>query len=205
MAEKRKRRPRRKEVYVSVDIEVNGPIPGPHSMLSLGAAAFSEDGELIDTFSVNLETLPGSYGDPDTMKWWSKNKTAWRKCRSSQQNPRVAMKEFDRWVRNLPGRPVCAAYPATFDFMFIYWYFIAFLKRSPFGFSAIDIHSYAMGSLGKRFSETRRSKMPQGWFVDIGKHRHVALDDALFQGKLFMNMVKDARTRAHLTRFLRQG
>jgi len=27
-------------MYVSVDIESDGPIPGPHSLLSLGAAAF---------------------------------------------------------------------------------------------------------------------------------------------------------------------
>ena len=29
----------KQEVYVSVDVETDGPIPGPHSMLSLGAVA----------------------------------------------------------------------------------------------------------------------------------------------------------------------
>ena len=32
------------ECYVSVDIEADGPIPGAHSMLRLGAAAFDAEG-----------------------------------------------------------------------------------------------------------------------------------------------------------------
>ena len=43
-----------KEIYISVDIETDGPIPGPNSMLSFGAAAFSDDGKLVDTHSANL-------------------------------------------------------------------------------------------------------------------------------------------------------
>jgi hypothetical protein len=30
---------RMQEIYISTDIEADGPIPGPHSMLSIGAAA----------------------------------------------------------------------------------------------------------------------------------------------------------------------
>jgi len=56
------------EVYISTDIESDGPIPGPNSMLSLGSAAYLPDGKRVGTFSVNLETLPGAQGDPDTMK-----------------------------------------------------------------------------------------------------------------------------------------
>ena len=39
------------DIYVSVDIEADGPIPGDFSMLSLGAVAFNDDGEEIDSFS----------------------------------------------------------------------------------------------------------------------------------------------------------
>ena len=52
------------ETYVSTDIEADGPIPGPHSMLSLGSAAFTADKHLIGTFTVNLETLPGATAHP---------------------------------------------------------------------------------------------------------------------------------------------
>ena len=47
-----------KEIYVSTDVEADGPIPGPNSMLSFGSAAYTGGKELIGTFSANLETLP---------------------------------------------------------------------------------------------------------------------------------------------------
>ena len=59
-----------KEIYVSTDVETDGPIPGPHSMLSFGSAAYLADKTLVSTFAVNLETLPGASGDPKTMAWW---------------------------------------------------------------------------------------------------------------------------------------
>ena len=33
------------EIYVSTDVETDGPIPGPYSMLSLGSAAFRAEAE----------------------------------------------------------------------------------------------------------------------------------------------------------------
>ena len=52
-----------REVYVSTDIEADGPIPGPHSMLSFGSVAFDDAGNELSTFARNLETLPGAAGD----------------------------------------------------------------------------------------------------------------------------------------------
>ena len=50
------------EIYVSTDVETDGPIPGPHSMLSFASAAYSARKELLGTFSANLETLPARLG-----------------------------------------------------------------------------------------------------------------------------------------------
>ena len=50
------------EIYVSTDVETDGPIPGPHSMLSFASAAYQPDKTLVGTFSANLETLPGAAG-----------------------------------------------------------------------------------------------------------------------------------------------
>src|SRR5882762_2275562 len=60
-----------KEIYVSTDVEADGPIPGPNSMLSFGSAAYTGGKELIGTFSANLETLPGATADPKTAEWWA--------------------------------------------------------------------------------------------------------------------------------------
>ena len=52
------------EIYVSSDVETDGPIPGPYSMLSFASAAYLSDKTLLDTFSANLEPLPGASSHP---------------------------------------------------------------------------------------------------------------------------------------------
>lgn len=180
------------EIYVSTDVEVDGPIPGPHSMLSLGSAAFLPDKTLIGTFSVNLELLPGASGNPDTMQWWGKHQEAWLSCRRDLRDPAAAMVDYAVWLEQLPGAPVFVGYPASFDFMFVYWYLIRFAGRSPFSFSALDIKTMAMTLLRKDYRKATKKNMPKRWF-DPMPHTHVALDDALEQGRLFCNMLAESR------------
>jgi len=45
-------------VFVTLHIHTDGPIPGPHSLLTLSSAAHG-DGGLIGTFTTNLRELPG--------------------------------------------------------------------------------------------------------------------------------------------------
>jgi hypothetical protein len=59
------------EIYVSTDVETDGPIPGPHSMLSFGSAAYTAEKKLVPTFSANLETLEGATAHPKTAEWWA--------------------------------------------------------------------------------------------------------------------------------------
>ena len=75
------------EVYVSTDVEADGPIPGQNSMLSFGAAAYLSDKTLIGTFTANLELLPGAVGDPKTMNWWKTQPQAWEACRQNLNSP----------------------------------------------------------------------------------------------------------------------
>src|SRR6185369_18016701 len=94
------------EIYVSTDIEADGPIPGPHSMLSFGSAAFLPDASQLASFSANLELLPGASGHPETMAWWAKHPEAWQSCRQDLLSPSLAMAKYVAWLDALPGRPV---------------------------------------------------------------------------------------------------
>lgn len=181
------------EIYVSTDVEADGPIPGPNSMLSFGSAAYTVDKTLIGTFGANLLELPGAEADPGTMAWWKTQPDAWAECRRDPRDPAEVMPEYVGWLKALPGPPVFVAYPAGFDFLFVYWYLIRFAGESPFSFSALDIKSYAMAVLGTPFRKTTKSKR---WF-DALAHTHKALDDAVGQGALFCNMLAEqsARTR----------
>jgi len=178
------------EIYVSTDIETDGPIPGPHSMLSFGSAAYSIDKVLVGTFSANLTTLPGASGDPSTLDWWNTQPEAWQACRRDPRPPEVVMPEYVAWLKLLPGKPVFVGYPVAFDFMFVYWYLIRFARESPFSHSALDIKTYAMCILKTGYRDATKRNMPQRWFDSL-PHTHLALDDAIEQGALFCNMLAE--------------
>jgi hypothetical protein len=180
------------EIYVSTDVEVDGPIPGPHSMLSFGSAAFLADKTLLTTFSANLELLPGAAGHPDTLAWWAKHPEAWDANRRDTRPPAEVMADYVGWLDSLPGMPVFVGYPAAFDFMFVYWYLMRFTGRSPFSFSALDIKTMAMVMLRQDYRRIAKRTMPKRWF-DERPHSHVALDDAIEQGLLFCNMLAECQ------------
>lgn len=180
------------EIYISTDIEADGPIPGPHSMLSFGSAAYTADKTLIATFTANLETLSGASGHPHTMAWWATQPEAWNASRENLKPPDVAMRDYLHWLAQLPGKPVFVAYPAGFDFMFVQWYLMRFTGESPFAHSALDMKTFAMVLLKKSYRDSTKSNMPKKWFDDF-PHTHIALDDAIEQGALFCNMLAASR------------
>jgi len=182
----------RPEIYISLDIEADGPCPGVNSMLSLGAAAFDPTkgaglAGLIAQWESNFELLPGAAQNAETMAWWATKPEAWAECRKNPQDPIFAMASFAAWVKALPGKPIAVCYPAGFDFTFVYYYLMRFNRSSPFGFSALDVKSYAMGSLGTGFAESSKRNYPKTWFDTSLKHTHKAIDDAIEQGVMFMN------------------
>lgn len=179
------------EIYLSTDVETDGPIPGPHSMLSFASAAFTPDKQLLSTFTANLTTLPDAAPDEKTMAWWNQpeNRPAYDATRTNLQDPALALPAYVNWIDSLPGKPVFVAYPAGFDFLFVYWYLIRFAGRSPFSHSALDIKTYAMALLKTEYRNATKRNMPKAWFDD-SPHTHIALDDAIEQGKLFCNMLR---------------
>lgn len=182
------------ELYFSIDIEADGRIPGENSMLSFGCAVFDNNGNHIDSYEVNLKTLPEAKPDKDTMKWWSTQPEAWKAHRIGIRDPEEAMPEFVAWINNIcnkkQARPVFVGYPCGFDFTFMYWYLIKFADNSPFSFSALDIKSFAMAILKTDFRNTTKRNFPKEWFSKKTNHTHIALDDAIEQGEMFCNMLK---------------
>lgn len=182
------------DIYISVDIEADGPLPGPNSMLSLGAAAFRAGSrEPVATFEINLTPLQGATPDPETMTWWSKqDPEVWKHVTSNPLEPRVAMQAFGDWVRGLGGDPVMVVYP-TWDFLWVHWYFVRFLgpRGTPFGISALDIKSMAFGTLSEfdKYKSVSKRNFPKALFDGTPPHTHKALDDALGQGILFVNLL----------------
>lgn len=57
-------------MFLSFDIEADGPCPGLNSMLSFGMAGFTPDARIVFEYEANLFPLPDTKPDPKTQKWW---------------------------------------------------------------------------------------------------------------------------------------
>jgi len=182
------------ELYISCDIEADGPCPGLFSMLSFGLAAFTLDKRLVGTFSRNLEVLDGAQTDERTMKWWAQadQAAAYAKSREGLTSPRGAMVDCKSWLEDMKvfGRPIVVGAPSGFDFTFMYYYFQRFLGESPIGFASLDLRSYAAAVMKRQYRHVGKRQYPAEWIDDDLPHTHVALDDAIEQGCILINMMR---------------
>ena len=84
-------------VNVCVHIHTDGPIPGPHSLLTLSSAAHS-DGGLISTFTTNVRELPGATVHPVSLEHWRARAEDWLTTRRASRPPALATDAYLRWI-----------------------------------------------------------------------------------------------------------
>jgi hypothetical protein len=192
------RQARTPEIYLSIDVEADGPAPGPYSMLSFGIAAFSLDKVLLATFTRNLELLPGASQHPRVMAWWDsspQHRAAYARTRENVQPIRESMLACDAWCKALRvhGKPVAVGAPAAYDYgAFLYWYLVYALGDIPeLGFSALDLKSFALGRIpDSRYRSLGKSTYDPEWLDPDTPHTHVALEDAIEQGAILVNALR---------------
>jgi hypothetical protein len=177
---------------ISLDIEGTGPAAGLNSMISLGAAAFGEHGEELGTWTANFKELPGAARDPDTMAWWATRQEAWAAATANAQDPAQATKDFVAWVQALPGsKKVAGAWPASYDYAYVSYYCWAFTGGNPLGHACLDIKSLAMGALRKGGKKSEREKQIEAMLEVANGDEHVAVADALRQGRAWMMVLRE--------------
>ena len=171
------------ELYISVDVETSGPIPGEYSLLSFGACVINQP---TQTFYVELKPINHNF----IHQALEVNGFSLEKLKATGTEPAQAMAQFSLWINKVSGdnRPVFVAFNATFDWSFIHWYFIKFLNRNPFGISGLDIKAYFMGKHRSSWSETTKKKI-RSLYPPKTPHTHNALDDALEQAEIFASML----------------
>ena len=190
-----------KDIYISADIEADGPIPGPYSMLAFGLAIASEfDGRIFTprdpssaTFYRELKPISSDF-DPDALKIARLDRD--RLSREGVE-PVDAMLAAAAWIaEHTPdSRPVLVAYPLPFDWMFLHWYFVRFLGESPFGFShALDMKTIYQQKAGVTVGDSGREDLP-ALLQSPRTHTHNALDDAIEQAQIFNKLVPWDGTR----------
>ncbi|GAA0913012.1 exonuclease [Streptomyces thermoalcalitolerans] len=189
------RRRSKPSLYISVDIEADGPIPGPYSLLSLGAAvAGVQDADgftAIDpeqhTFYRELRPISEEFV-PEALAVSGLDRE--RLSREGVE-PAVAMAEFTDWVREVSAgaQPVMCGYPAPYDWTFLYWYLIRFTGSSPFGHSGcMDMKTLYATKAGVPLRAVAKGTMPRH-LLSGRRHTHHALDDAIEQADLFARLM----------------
>lgn len=185
------------ELYVSLDIETDGPAPFLNSMLSLGAAAFMKDQELKRNFYATMYALEMAHEDSETMAWWRTQPRAWEAVQRSRQRPQKVMQDFATYIRRLANdypdyKLVAVAWPAAYDFAFVNAYCHLFLHENPLGFACMDLRSYTDGlANGAGYYALREAEVRtySGPVFKDDLTEHIAVDDAVEQGRLLLNLL----------------
>lgn len=183
------------DVYFSVDVETDGPIPGPYSMLSFALVpAGRMDGDhytppqnYYDRFYVELKPISEQFEQAAL----AVNGLDRDRLSREGADPSEAMRDAADWLRArcAGGEPVLVAYPLGFDWSWIHWYFVRFVGTSPFKHSrAFDLKTAVAVTEGIPISRAGRSRLPQSLMSDHA-HTHHAADDAIAQAEIFAKLM----------------
>lgn len=183
------------DMYISADVETDGPIPGPYSMLAFALVvagtfdgrAFRGPGTEAPSFYREIRPISEAF----QAEALAVNRLDRDRLLHEGAPPEVAMEEARAWVCEVAGshRPVLVAYPVAFDWTWLYWYFTRYTRDgSPFGFSSCyDIKTMIAVKRRSLLIEANKRSLP-GEVRSCLRHTHYALDDAREQAELFANL-----------------
>jgi hypothetical protein len=180
------------DVYFSADVETDGPIPGPFSILSFAlvfagkfdGTRFTAPKDHKQSFYRELKPISNDF----QLEALKVNGLDRDRLLREGESPEKAMTEAAHWITHLGGaaKPILVAYPLSFDWSWLYWYFTKFSAvGSPFNHSlCFDIKTAFAVKAGVPISEAGKSKLlpnlrPQN------RHTHHALEDAIEQAEIF--------------------
>ena len=170
----------KREIFISVDVETAGPIPGEFSLLSIGACDVDDESR---SFSIELKPINRN-ADSKALEVTG---LSLEELAERGKDPTVAMKAFADWALALSGVDasiVFVGFNAPFDWSFVNYYFHRFTGANPFGFTALDIKALYMGATGSTWSDTRSSQISRH-LSPARQGNHDALHDAKYQAELF--------------------
>lgn len=183
------------DIYFSADIETDGPIPGPFSMLSFALVRagcfdgkqFIRPSNYDQHYYAELKPISDNFEKEALLV----NGLDRDRLIHEGTEPKVAMTAAGDWITEQAkdGQPILVAFPLSFDWSWLYWYFVQYSKTgSPFEHSkCFDLKTAYAVKAGVPICESGRSRIPKD-LLGTKKHTHNALDDAIEQAELFANI-----------------
>lgn len=164
-------------MFIMVDVEADGPVPGKYSMIELGAVAVESNIDRV--FHRKLRPISEEF-DPESLSitGYSREETL------HFEDPKIVMMDFEKWINDVePRRPMFISDNNGFDWMFVCWYFHNFLDRNPFGFSSQNLNSLYKGltrNLRGSFKHLRKTP-----------HDHNPVNDAKGNAEALLSLIRE--------------
>ena len=184
------------DVYLSIDVEADGPVPIVNSMTSLGicvagifdGSSYQRHDPAADTFYRELKPISEEW-IPEALAvgGFTRGYLA-----ENGADPAVAIPEAVAWIEHVSEgmRPVLVAYPLTFDAAYWHAYAVRFNGGAdPFGHSDhLDMKTMYQTKARSLMAKSTKRSMPVHLVESRFEHTHNALDDAMGQAELFSNL-----------------
>lgn len=172
--------------FISVDVEASGPIPGEYSMLSVGAC---EVGNTANGFYVEIQPISDNF----VQEALDVCGLSMDKLKTTGFAPADAMTKFAQWIKwtAKENYPKFVGFNLGFDWQFVNYYFVKYLKENPFGISGIDTKSVWFSRDGI-WKHTTKTYVKRSLKLNL-EHTHNALDDAREQAIIFEKILESLK------------
>lgn len=181
-------------VYLSFDIEADGPSPACNSMLSLGICGLDAEGTEIMKYQENIYPLIGHTMDANTKLFWDAQPEAWEFVNTNQVDYHDAMQKLSDELDRLKEKGYTLkwiAQPAAYDWQWLNYYWnLCFNGHKPLAYKAECISTmYSTYCLINRLSNEDNNKL---WNELYGKNPcpHNSYYDAKHQGFLYVGLLR---------------
>lgn len=163
-------------MFIMVDVESDGPIPGDYSMTCFGAIAV-EPG-LKRTFYGRTRAISDRWlPEALAISGFTRQQTL------TFDEPPEVMEAFEKWLIGLGAkRLVFISDNNGYDWSFINWYFHHYLGRNPFGFSSQNLNSLYKGLTKNEVASFKGLKQTE--------HTHHPVDDARGNAEAMLAMAE---------------
>lgn len=129
-----------------VDVESDGPIPGPYSMVCFGAVKVDDD--LETTFYGRTCPISENW-NPEALKISGFSR---EQHLNFDDSSRVMLNFYNWLTENSKGRPVMLSDNIAYDWQWINYYFHTYLGKNPFGYSGRRIGDLYCGLVKDSFA-----------------------------------------------------
>ena len=191
-------------LYLSFDVETDGPSPLVNNLLSIGIVGFEENtGSEVFEFQANIIPLPTHTPDAQCMEtFWLKpeQKEAWDYLNTNKRDYIDIFEDLSCKLTVLSNKYklVWIAHPACFDWMFFKSYYDLAKSNSlnKKDFYDIGYQCVCISTLFNWYRKTHNLNSSQSFqlFNELGefdvKTNHRASADARVQGKFYIGLKK---------------